>query len=118
MYALSFKPLIPAVAALLLAAGSVSAAGMLTAKNGMTLYVFDKDTGADSTCYADCAAKWPPYLGKNGAKMAKDWTMTKRKDGKLQWAYDGHPLYFFAGDKKKGDATGDGLGGIWHVVKE
>jgi predicted lipoprotein with Yx(FWY)xxD motif len=104
--------------AIFLLAGSVHAAGMLTAKNGMTLYVFDKDTGSMSSCYDDCAKNWPPYLGKKGDAMMKDWTLVKRKDGAMQWAYDGKPLYFYAGDKKKGDKTGDGKGGVWHVVTE
>ena len=26
--------------------------------------------------------------------------------------------YFYAGDKKKGDKTGDGIGGVWHIVSE
>jgi predicted lipoprotein with Yx(FWY)xxD motif len=93
-------------------------ADMLAGKNGMTLYVFDKDQGGASSCYGDCAKQWPPYLAKKGEKMMKDWTMVKRKDGKLQWAYDGKPLYFYAGDKKKGDKAGDSLGGVWHVVAE
>jgi predicted lipoprotein with Yx(FWY)xxD motif len=118
MSALSLKLLISTAAGLALASSAASAAGMLAAKNGMTLYVFDKDTGVASTCYDACAAKWPPYLGKTGAKMTTGWSMTKRTDGKMQWTYDGHPLYFFASDKKKGDAKGDGLGGVWHVVKE
>ena len=29
-----------------------------------------------------------------------------------------NPLYFYAGDKKNGDKTGDGKGGVWHVVAE
>ena len=32
--------------------------------------------------------------------------------------YDGKPLYFDSGDKKKGEKTGDGIGGIWHIVSE
>jgi Secreted repeat of unknown function len=32
--------------------------------------------------------------------------------------YDGKPLYFYSGDKKKGDKTGDGIGGVWHIVSE
>jgi predicted lipoprotein with Yx(FWY)xxD motif len=118
MSATSLKFLIPAAAGLAFAVGTASAAEMLAAKNGMTLYVFDKDTGASSTCYDACATKWPPYFAKTGAKKEKDWSMTTRKDGKMQWTYDGHPLYFFATDKKKGDAKGDGMGGVWHVVKE
>ena len=61
---------------------------------------------------------WPPYMVEKGEKMGKDWAKTKRKDGKMQWTYDGHPLYYFADDKKAGDMMGDGKGGVWHVVKE
>jgi predicted lipoprotein with Yx(FWY)xxD motif len=28
--------------------------------------------------------------------------------------YDGDPLYYFVGDMTVGDATGAGLGGVWH----
>lgn len=94
------------------------AAGMLMGSNDMTLYVFDKDKGEVSSCYDACATKWPPYLGKEGDKMAKDWALVKRTDGKMQWTYDKKPLYFFEGDKKKGDKAGDGMGGVWHVVAE
>jgi predicted lipoprotein with Yx(FWY)xxD motif len=41
-----------------------------------------------------------------------------RTDGKVQLTYQGRPLYTYAGDKKPGDTKGDGLSGIWHVVKE
>jgi predicted lipoprotein with Yx(FWY)xxD motif len=107
-----------ALATTFLIAASAHAAGMLTAKNGMTLYVFDQDKAGAPTCYDACAKKWPPYLAKKGEKMKKDWTEVKRTDGKMQWAYDKKPLYFYEGDKKKGDMAGDGMGGMWHVVKE
>ncbi len=103
---------------LALTSGIAMADDMLTAKNGMTLYTFDNDTGTDSTCYDACAVNWPPYIAEAGTAMEKDWTMVKRKDGAMQWAYDGHPLYFFKDDAAKGDAKGDGMKGIWHVVKE
>ena len=44
---------------------------------------------------------------------------TKRKDGKLQVTYHGHPLYFFLPDKKAGDINGQGyvhFGGVWWTV--
>jgi predicted lipoprotein with Yx(FWY)xxD motif len=103
--------------ALLFGTGA-QAAGMLTAKNGMTLYTFDKDKGAVSSCYDACAAKWPPYIGKADEKMTKGWTLIKRTDGTMQWAYDKKPVYFFKSDVKKGDKAGDGMGGVWHVIKE
>ena len=57
-------------------------------------------------------------LAEADAKAEGDWTVVKRTDGTMQWAYDGKPLYHFIQDKKPGDVTGDGKGdGTWHVVK-
>ncbi|MDE2384658.1 MAG: hypothetical protein KGO53_08570 [Alphaproteobacteria bacterium] len=101
-----------------MAASPALSAEMLTAENGMTLYVYDKDAGGVPSCDGDCAKNWPPYAAKEGDTAKKDWSMVKRSDGSLQWAYEGKPLYFFAKDAKKGDKTGDGMGGAWHVVME
>jgi predicted lipoprotein with Yx(FWY)xxD motif len=89
------------VAAALVFAPAAYAAGMLKAKNDMTLYVFDKDKGGSSGRYDDCAKSWPPYMGKSGETVMKAWSVVKRKD-----------------DKKAGDKTGDGKGGVWHVVTD
>lgn len=94
------------------------AAGMLTGDKGMTLYVFDKDTKDTSNCYDACAKLWPPYLVEGEKAKGEGWTEIKRKDGAKQWAYDGKPLYYYAADKKAGDAMGDGFKGVWHIVKE
>ncbi len=97
---------------------------ILTDDKGMTLYTYDKDTkGASmSTCVDKCIAAWPPFLAADGAMASGDWTIVnvKDKDGmmKKMWAYDGWPLYYFVKDKAAGDTTGDGVGGVWHVVKE
>jgi len=79
---------------------------VLTDARGRTLYLFVGDRSAKSTCYAQCAAAWPPYLtsasplAKPGVKQVL-LTTTKRKDGKLQVVYKGHPLYFFSGDRAR-----------------
>ena len=106
------------VGSFMLATGGAYAAGTLTDPNGMTLYTFDKDAGGLSSCYDDCAKKWPAYVGKEGEELMKGWTLVKRTGGEMQMAYEGKPVYFFADDKKKGDVTGDGVGGVWHVVIE
>lgn len=94
------------------------AAGMLTDAKGVTLYVFDKDTGGKSACYDKCAKNWPPYLVKEGKETGAGWTQEKRKDGSIQWVYDGKPLYFFYEDKKAGDAKGNGMNGVWHTASK
>ena len=91
--------------------------------NGETLYTYEKDTGASSTCYAACASKWPPYIvsssdntnaqyGVNADKIS----IITRADNTLQVAYNGHPLYFYSGDAQ-GTANGQGVGGVWYVIK-
>jgi len=100
-----------------------SAGDILVAPNGMTLYIFDKDTqgAAMSACTGGCIANWPPFVAASGAMAEGDYTIVDvtDKDGKAEkmWAYKGMPLYFWKNDAKPGDTTGDGVGGVWHVVK-
>ena len=90
---------------------------MADAATGMTVYTFRKDTANTSVCYDDCAKKWPPFMAKEEAKADGALAVIERKDGTYQWALDGKPLYFWAGDTAKGDATGDGIGGVWDAVR-
>jgi predicted lipoprotein with Yx(FWY)xxD motif len=91
---------------------------------GVTLYDFVKDKGTTSVCYGACAALWPPLIthGKPiagpGVRASLLGT-TKRKDGKLEVTYNGHPLYYFVTDRKPGQTTGQGVnqfGGPWWVL--
>jgi len=119
-------------AALALLAGPVFAAGepsdlkvttingknVITDAKGMTLYTYDKDTAGVSNCYDKCAAAWPPAFASDGAAAAGDFSLVKRTDGKLMWAYDGMPLYLWVKDKAPGDTTGDMVGNVWHTAVE
>ncbi|RVD38308.1 hypothetical protein EN742_18090 [Mesorhizobium sp. M4A.F.Ca.ET.020.02.1.1] len=84
---------------------------------GMTLYTYDKDEKGKSNCYDKCAANWPPLKAEAGAKADDEWTIVDRNDGTKMWAYDGKPVYTFVKDKKAGDVSGDGVAGVWHIVK-
>jgi predicted lipoprotein with Yx(FWY)xxD motif len=96
---------------------------VLAGANGKTVYLLTGDKGSKSTCYGQCAGVWPPLIATKptagtGLSASKLGT-TKRKDGKLQVTYGGHPLYYFAPDKKAGDVNGQGVvhfGGTWWVV--
>jgi predicted lipoprotein with Yx(FWY)xxD motif len=98
-------------------AQTTDAGGLLRDKVGKTLYTFDKDAANESRCFDGCAAAWPPFMAADGAQVKDKLTLVTRKGGGMQWAFDGKPLYYFAGDAKPGDAGGDGSGGVWHVVK-
>ncbi|MBX4965458.1 COG4315 family predicted lipoprotein [Rhizobium binae] len=90
---------------------------ILANAKGMTLYTFDKDAMGKSNCDEACLKKWPAFHAAAKAKAEGEWSLVKAADGKEMWAYQGKPLYTFAGDKKPGDMTGDGVGGVWHVAK-
>ena len=90
--------------------------GMMVDHKGMTLYTFDKDADGKSMCDADCAKNWPPLMAPAGAKDDGKWTVIKRDDGMMQYAYDGKPLYTFVKDEKPGEMKGDGMKDVWHVV--
>ena len=91
--------------------------GLLRDGAGKTLYTFDNDAANESRCFDACAAAWPPFMAAEGAQAKGKLAPIARKGGGLQWALDGKPLYFFVGDAKPGDVSGDGSGGVWHVVK-
>jgi predicted lipoprotein with Yx(FWY)xxD motif len=97
----------------------MTANGMLTGSNGMTLYTFDKDavSSGKSVCNGPCATNWPPLFAMDGDSASGDYSIVVRDDGKKQWAFKGKPLYFWAKDQKVGDKTGDGVNGVWRIAK-
>ena len=89
----------------------------------MTLYTYDKDPDGKVTCTATCAQNWPPMLVESDAPANSfdgarrgNLTIVVGEDGKRQWAYKDKPLYHYAKDLKAGDAAGDKVGDVWHVV--
>jgi len=99
--------------------GKVSA-GTLTDPNGMTLYTYAKDVpgSGKSECSGACAFAWPPFLAGAGAQGSGNWTLIKRDDGRMQWAYKGRPVYTYVKDTKPGEMSGDKDGGVWFVATQ
>jgi predicted lipoprotein with Yx(FWY)xxD motif len=106
------------------ALGTTAAGKVLVGPNGRSLYLFEKDKGTTSECSGPCAGAWPPLTttGKPAAGSGVQAGMlgiTKRSDGAEQVTYNGHPLYYFQGDKKSGMIAGQGLdafGAEWYVL--
>lgn len=84
---------------------------------GMTLYTYDEDKPGVPSCTGRCADLWPPELAASQARFSGNSGVVLRPDGLEQWAYDGKPLYRYAGDADPGDAFGDGLLAQWHAVR-
>ena len=97
---------------------------VLADAHGHTLYLFRADHGTTSACYGQCAKYWPPLLtsGKPKAMAGVHASLlgtARRKDGKLQVTYKGHPLYLYAGDTKRGQTAGEGssnFGAKWYAL--
>jgi len=98
----------------------------LTDANGMTVYARDRfhfqvggfslRHGQDgipqlgqflgtTTCTGDCLNTWKPVVASAEIKPSGYWSVVKRKEGTLQWCYQGYALYTYSGDKKPGDET-------------
>ena len=92
--------------------------------DGKTVYLFEADTSAASTCSGACAQAWPPVTTSGAPKASGSASQslvgtTTRTDGTTQVTYKGHPLYYFINDKKSGDTTGEGVtafGAGWDVL--
>jgi predicted lipoprotein with Yx(FWY)xxD motif len=96
---------------------------MLFNTNEQAIYIFENDPKGMSVCYGECAEAWPPVftdgppVAGSGVKASLLGTV-KRRDGKLQVAYAGKPLYYYAheGPGEVRCHNVDLNGGLWWVV--
>jgi predicted lipoprotein with Yx(FWY)xxD motif len=96
----------------------------LATSSDRAVYLWTKDTGDTSACTGACQGTWPPVTATgavtaSGSVKASELGTITRSDGTKQVTYDGHPLYFFAGDSGPGMANGqgsDGFGAKWWLV--
>ena len=86
-------------------------------ENHMSLYFYDRDEMGISNCYGECAINWPPLILDKGVELGENYSLIERKDGTMQVAFKGQPLYLFAGDSAVGDINGDGKNGVWRLAK-
>ena len=94
---------------------------VLTTASGLTLYRFTDDSPGVSKCTGACAKIWPPLLAAKGAHISgphgvKGLSLLSVGNGHWQVAFHKLPLYRFEGDKKKGQAHGQNVGGVWFAV--
>ena len=103
---------------------SGSAGAFLTDGSGRAVYLWMKDGTGSSACSGACAGAWPPVtttgaVTASGGVNTADLSTITRSGGAKQVVYDGHPLYYFAGDSGPGQVNGqgsDGFGAKWWLV--
>jgi predicted lipoprotein with Yx(FWY)xxD motif len=97
-------------------ASSASFGTYLTGPNGMALYTHAGDSATSSTCIGQCATAWPPLATTGqpsaGTGVTGQLGTLTRADGTTQVTYGGLPLYYWQGDAKAGDVTGNGVNGF------
>jgi predicted lipoprotein with Yx(FWY)xxD motif len=89
--------------------------------NGMTLYMFKMDGPDVSNCAGDCLAAWPPLVDDGNVTVGEGVNASllgsaALPDGSMIVTYNKMPLYFWVGDTKAGDATGQHVNKVWYVV--
>ena len=94
---------------------------ILTGANGMTLYMYAKDTANTSTCTGNCLKSWPPLLTQGSPKAGDGVDASligsaTLADGSKIVTYNKMPLYYWAKDAKAGDTTGQAVNNVWYVV--
>ncbi len=107
-----------------LGTASTDAGKLITGTNSRTLYFLISDKSAKSGCYGQCAVIWPPVLAARkpaagpGVKSSLI-GLSRRRDGKRQVTYKGHPLYYYSRDTRRGQIEGAGLTdyfGSWRAI--
>lgn len=94
---------------------------ILVDSNGMTLYIWDKDTTpGKASCTGPCAQAWPPLYVTGTPTYAAGldaslFSTVTGPNGQKQLAVNGKPLYRWAADTKAGDATGQGVNDFYVV---
>jgi predicted lipoprotein with Yx(FWY)xxD motif len=94
---------------------------VLDTSKGLTLYYNTQEAGGKIVCTGSCAQAWPPMTVTGSTPAVPDgvsgtFGTVKRPDGSTQLTFEGFPLYTFSGDSQAGQATGQGLQGVWFAA--
>ena len=100
-----------------------SLGSVLTGPNGRTLYYLTTESSSAIKCTGACSSTWPPLVAAVGSSLTRASAVTgtlstvTRPDGTKQVTYNGHPVYYYSGDATTGQANGQGINGVWFVLK-
>jgi predicted lipoprotein with Yx(FWY)xxD motif len=95
---------------------------VLATKSGLTLYRYSVDPAGTVTCTGACAKVWPPLLLPKGSTHVKaphgvkGLSVIHVAGGRLQVFFHHQALYTFISDKKRGQASGQGVENDWFAV--
>ena len=86
--------------------------------DGMSIYthIFDVPATGEIRCDHGCPDAFAPVMAAAGTKPVGDFKLHEREGGKLQWAYQGWPLWRFVDDTKPGESFGHGDFAEWNLL--
>lgn len=101
----------PAVNNAVLLTKTDSALGQYLAdSSGKPLYTYNADSSGKSNCSGSCLANWPAYEATASSNLPSGvGTITRSDDGKMQYTYNGMPLYYFVSDSADNKPGGNGV---------
>lgn len=108
------KTNVPAVNNAVLITKTNAELGQYLAKpSGQALYTYSGDSEGVSKCTDSCIADWLPYqaIGSTANLPVGIGTIKRSDNGKIQYTYNGMPLYSFTGDSD-GKVSGNGESGF------
>lgn len=96
---------------------------VLVDSKGYTLYLLAPEKNGKIACVKQCLDFWPAVTVDSGQTTAAGdgvdaallGTIERPDDG-TQVTYGGYPVYLFAGDKKPGQANGQGVEKVWFAI--
>ena len=103
--------------AVALSQGPTGAWGYKSFPQLLPLYVFKGEPAGRSLCDRDCTAVWPIVRAESSDKPQGFWTVVKRDDGRLQWAYKNSPVYTYFEDRPN-EARGVGKSMDWYLDEQ
>ncbi|HEY6645075.1 hypothetical protein [Povalibacter sp.] len=80
----------------------------------LPLYIFKGEPAGRSLCDRGCTAVWPIVSADSNDEPVGLWSIVKRDDGRLQWAYRNSPVYTYFEDRPN-DAKGGGKNMDWYL---
>jgi len=86
---------------------------------GFVLYALTADRAGRRSCTGACAKAWPPYTVRK-RPTGRLLSATRRADGSLHVTYAGRPLYYYVGDRSRGQILCQNVrefGGLWLVLR-
>ena len=73
--------------------------------HGRTLVFSNNDQPGMANCVDECAKEFPPLLAPEDAQPFGDWSVVRRSEGRMQWAYQSHPLYTWSKEQEPGEVA-------------